>query len=71
MDVPAIVLGDAQTVLRLDPAAMKNPSEWTQLDSDIIAHFLQYKDANGSWRRADELRKIYREKHEGVSMPVD
>jgi hypothetical protein len=41
MSVPAIVAGDAQSVLQLDLAEMKTPSDWGQLDSDMIAHLLQ------------------------------
>ena len=41
MKVPAIIAGDANSVLQLAPAGMKNPCEWGQMDSDIIAHFLQ------------------------------
>lgn len=41
MGVPAIVLGDAKSVLRLSPAKMLNPGAWSQLDSDIAAHYLQ------------------------------
>jgi len=36
MNNPAIILGDAKSVLRLEPARMREPSRWNQLDSDII-----------------------------------
>ena len=41
MGIPAVVAGELKTILRLGPAGMRNPSEWTQMDSDVIAHFLQ------------------------------
>jgi hypothetical protein len=39
--VPAVILGNPQSVLQLDPAEMKESSAWGQLDSDILAHLLQ------------------------------
>ena len=41
MSVPAVILGEVNTVLRLPPAGMKNVGEWGQIDSDITAHLIQ------------------------------
>jgi hypothetical protein len=32
-------------------------------------YYWHYKDANGNWRRLDELRRIYRERHECLAPP--
>ena len=55
MSTPAIIMGDANTVLQLPPAEMKNPSDWTQLHSDIIAHFLQVQGQiqRSAWNQSD------------------
>src|SRR5262245_12756486 len=37
----AIEIGNAQSVLQLPKAALRNPGQWTQLDSDILAHLIQ------------------------------
>lgn len=57
-----VILGDANSVLRLPPAKMRNPEKWTQLDSDIIAHFLQVQGQihRSAWNKSD-----IRFKHQG------
>jgi len=46
-----VVLGDPNSILQLGPAAMKKPEEWSPMDSDIIAHFLQVQRqiTNSTW----------------------
>lgn len=55
MNVPAIIMGDTRGILQLPKAALRNPSGWTQLDSDILAHLLQvHKQIQQSrWNKAD------------------
>lgn len=55
MGVPAIVLGDANSVLRLGAAGMKNRSEWSQMDSDVIAHFVQVQRqlSDSHWNKSN------------------
>src|SRR6266568_6962335 len=49
-----IITGDTRSILQYGPAPMKNQAAWTQMDSDIIAHFLQVQSqiAKSRWRRA-------------------
>ncbi|MGD9126040.1 MAG: hypothetical protein PVH19_01570 [Planctomycetia bacterium] len=55
MNAPAIVLGDVNTILQLPPAEMQNPKKWGQLDSDIIAHYLQVQGQiqRSNWNKSD------------------
>jgi len=41
MKMHAIIVGEVNSVLRLPPSGMKNPARWSQIDSDVIAHFIQ------------------------------
>jgi hypothetical protein len=41
MRAHAIILGDLDSILRLPKAALRNAPDWTQLDSDILAHLIQ------------------------------
>jgi hypothetical protein len=41
MNAPAIIMGNPRGILQLPKAALLNPSGWTQLDSDILAHLIQ------------------------------
>jgi hypothetical protein len=41
MNAPAIILGETDGILRLPKANLRNPGDWTQLDSDILAHLIQ------------------------------
>jgi hypothetical protein len=41
MGAPAIILGNPNGILRLPKAGLRNRDKWTQLDSDILAHFIQ------------------------------
>ncbi len=54
MRVPAIVVGDSNSILRLGPASMKIPSKWSQEDSDIVAHFLQVHGqiSHSRWKKS-------------------
>ncbi|HEV3082311.1 MAG TPA: hypothetical protein VGY66_21180 [Gemmataceae bacterium] len=60
MNAPAIVLGDPRGILALPPAGMKNRAEWTQADSDALAHFIQVnQQIRGSrWHAAKNTFKI-------------
>jgi hypothetical protein len=54
MGVPAIILGDPNSILRLPKAALRNLSNWSQMDSDILAHLLQVQSQiqNSRWNKA-------------------
>jgi hypothetical protein len=55
MDVSTpIIQGDAKSILQLGSAAMKNPSKWSQMDSDIVAHFIQVHGqiVNSKWNKS-------------------
>jgi hypothetical protein len=55
MNAPAIILGDPSGVLQLPKAALCNPSRWTQLDSDILAHLIQVQSQiqHSRWNKAN------------------
>jgi hypothetical protein len=55
MHAPAIVLGDPRSILQLPKAALRNPADWTQLDSDILAHLIQVhrQIQQSRWSKAD------------------
>jgi len=57
MYAPAITLGDPTGILRLPKAALRNSGDWTQLDSDILAHLIQVQSQiqHSRWNKA-ELR---------------
>lgn len=54
MNALPIILGDPNSILRLPKAALRNPSEWTQLDSDILAHLIQVQKQihESRWNKA-------------------
>lgn len=54
MNAPAIIAGDPNTILRLPKAPLRNAGDWTQLDSDIIAHLLQVQKQiqQSRWNKA-------------------
>ena len=54
MKAPSIILGDPNSILRLPKSTMLRPNEWTQMDSDILAHFLQVNKQiqDSRWYRA-------------------
>jgi len=41
MTAPLVILGDTKSILRLGPASLRNEKDWTHMDSDVLAHFLQ------------------------------
>lgn len=41
MNTPAIILGDPSGILNLPKAGLRNRENWTQIDSDILAHPIQ------------------------------
>ncbi len=55
MHAPAIILGDPNGILRLSKAALRNSADWTQLDSDILAHLIQVQKQiqQSRWNKAD------------------
>ncbi len=55
MTAQAIFLGDPNSILQLPKAALRNPSDWTQLDSDILAHLIQVQEQiqRSRWNKAD------------------
>jgi hypothetical protein len=55
MNAHTIILGDPSGVLRLPKAALRNPEQWTQLDSDILAHLIQVQRQiqQSRWNKAD------------------
>jgi hypothetical protein len=54
MSAPAIILGDPAGILRLSKAPLRNPGDWTQLDSDILAHLIQVQSQiqHSRWNKA-------------------
>jgi len=60
MNAPAIVLGDPRGILALAPAGLKNRANWTQADSDVLAHFIQVnQQIRGSrWHATKNTFKI-------------
>jgi hypothetical protein len=55
-----MILGDANCILRLPKAALRNFDEWTQQDSDILAHLIQVQKQiqQSRWNKADVRFKI-------------
>lgn len=55
MNAPAIILGDPNGILRLPKATLRNPGNWTQLDSDILAHLIQVQTQiqRSRWNKAN------------------
>jgi hypothetical protein len=41
MSNPAIIVGDTNGLMQLPKAGPRNANDWTQMDSDILAHFIQ------------------------------
>jgi hypothetical protein len=60
MNAPAIALGDPKGILALPAAGIKNRADWTQADSDVLAHFIQVnQQIRGSrWHAAKNSFKI-------------
>jgi hypothetical protein len=55
MNAPAIILGDTNSILRLPKAALRSRGDWTQFDSDILAHLIQVhrQIQQSRWNKAD------------------
>jgi hypothetical protein len=55
MDTPTIILGDPSGILRLPKAALRCAANWTQLDSDILAHLIQVQRQvqESRWNKVD------------------
>jgi len=66
------VIGDPNSILKLGPAAMKSPAEWRQMDSDILAHFLQVHGqlSNSKWYHSKTSYTMQGENILGSSFPT-
>ena len=55
MEATTMELGKPETVLRLGPSTLREDADWTQDDSDTLAHFIQVHKqiAQSSWRKAN------------------
>jgi hypothetical protein len=55
MGVPAIILGEPDGILRLPKALLRDPGDWTQQDSDILAHVIQVQSQiqHSRWNKSD------------------
>ena len=55
MSAQAIILGDPNGILCLPKAPLRNPNDWTQLDSDILAHLIQVQSQiqHSRWNKSD------------------
>ena len=64
MNAPAIILGDPDGILRLPKAALRTPGDWTQLDSDILAHLIQVQSQihHSRWNKSKIQARIQGEK---------
>ena len=71
MTVPAIIAGDRRCLLKRGPAALKDPSQWTQRDSDVLAHYLNVDGQirRSRWYAADKSFTTQGGKTLEVSMP--
>ena len=71
MAIFGITLGDPRQLLQRGPAELRDVTQWTQRDSDILAHFLQvYTQLCGSsWYRSKKQFTVRGEKTVAASMP--
>jgi hypothetical protein len=55
MTLQPIIVGDVNSVLNLPASGMQSPSHWTQLDSDVFAHFIQVHQqiVKSRWSHSD------------------
>jgi hypothetical protein len=55
-----VILGDPNSILRLPKAALRDSADWTQLDSDILAHLIQVQRQIqlSPWNKADVRFKV-------------
>ncbi len=60
MNAPAIILGEPNGILRLPKAALRNVGDWTQLDSDILAHLIQVQSQiqHSRWNKSNVRFKV-------------
>src|SRR4029450_1658438 len=56
----AIILGEPRGILRLPKAALRHRSDWTQRDSDILAHLIQVQSQiqHSRWNKSDIRFKV-------------
>lgn len=55
MSTHAIILGELDGIRRLPKAPLRNPANWTQMDSDILAHLIQVQSQihHSRWNKSD------------------
>jgi hypothetical protein len=60
MSATTIFLGDPNSILRLPKASLRGVADWTQLDSDILAHLIQVQKQiqESRWNKANVRFKI-------------
>lgn len=58
-----IILGNLTSILQLPKASLRNPAEWMQMDSDILAHLAQvnWQIQNCRWNKSEILYKMQSE----------
>lgn len=71
MQPRAIIRGNPQSILQLSKAPLRNPPDWTQMDSDILAHFAQVNSQiqNSRWFKSEIRYKMQDEKLLDYSFP--
>lgn len=72
MKVPAIIIGEVKTVLRLPPSLVRKPERWTQLDSDIMAHFIQVHQQieRSKWSKSELRMSGDGSSEDGITVPT-
>jgi len=71
MNPPLIIAGEPSTILRLPVARLRNVGEWSQLDSDILAHFLQVHTqiSQSEWKKTALYFRMRGDQLEDCSFP--
>ncbi len=71
MSTYAIILGEPDGVLRLPKAPLRNSTDWTQLDSDILAHLIQVQSQiqQSRWNKSDVRFTVQEDKLLEYSFP--
>ena len=71
MSTPAIIRGNPESILGLSKAAMRHHTDWTQRDSDILAHLIQVQSQihHSRWNKSDIRFKMQGDKLLDHSFP--
>jgi hypothetical protein len=71
MTAHAIILGDAEGILRLPKAALCHRDDWSQRDSDILAHLIQVQSQIhlSQWNKKDIYFQVQGDKLLDHSLP--